>query len=72
PSRSIILVYQDTYVLGRGYLGNTKLRVPGKYLLQGFSYSGAWDDIPGDPEDGIEGGVGARGGAREGAPPGSP
>ncbi|MDR2339309.1 MAG: DUF3798 domain-containing protein, partial [Deltaproteobacteria bacterium] len=40
PSRSIILVYQDTYVLGRGYLGNTKLRVPGKYLLQGFSYSG--------------------------------
>lgn len=27
-----ILVYQDTYVFGRGYLGLTKLEVPEKYL----------------------------------------
>lgn len=30
--RNYILVYQDTYIFGKGYLGLTKLEVPEKYL----------------------------------------
>lgn len=30
--KNFIMVYQDTYVFGRGYLGLTELKVPEKYL----------------------------------------
>ena len=30
--RNFFLMYQDTYVLGKGYLGATKVTVPEKYL----------------------------------------
>ena len=26
------LIYQDTYIFGKGYLGNTSLQIPEKYL----------------------------------------
>ena len=32
PMRNFFLMYQDTYVLGKGYLGATKVTVPEKYL----------------------------------------
>jgi len=27
-----VLIYQDTYIFGRGYLGMTKVQVPEKYF----------------------------------------
>jgi hypothetical protein len=30
--RNLVLVYQDTYVFGRGYMGVTDLEIPQKYL----------------------------------------
>ncbi len=32
PMKNFYLLYQDTYVFGRGYLGATKVKVPDKYL----------------------------------------
>ena len=32
PMKNFYLVYQDTYVFGKGYLGATKVKVPDKYL----------------------------------------
>jgi hypothetical protein len=32
PVRNFFLVYQDTYVLGKGYLGVAEVEVPEKYL----------------------------------------
>ena len=31
-SKNMLLVYQDTYVFGKGYLGTTKVEIPEKYL----------------------------------------
>jgi hypothetical protein len=33
PIRNYFLIYQDTYVFGRGYLGATSVEIPEKYLL---------------------------------------
>jgi len=35
PLRSYFLIYQDTYILGRGFLGLTDIKIPEKYLLIG-------------------------------------
>jgi len=32
-ARNELLVYMDTYVFGRGYLGSTKVKIPAKYAL---------------------------------------
>jgi hypothetical protein len=31
-ARNELLVYMDTYVFGKGYMGTTKLKIPGKYI----------------------------------------
>ena len=31
-SENIFLVYQDTYIMGKGYMGATELEVPEKYF----------------------------------------
>ncbi|MDR1045432.1 MAG: DUF3798 domain-containing protein, partial [Candidatus Adiutrix sp.] len=33
PIRNYFLIYQDTYVFGRGYMGATSVEIPEKYLL---------------------------------------
>ncbi|MDR2460011.1 MAG: DUF3798 domain-containing protein [Deltaproteobacteria bacterium] len=38
PVRNLFMIYQDTYVFGRGYLGLTDLEVPLKYLVIGTSF----------------------------------
>ncbi|MDR0881202.1 MAG: DUF3798 domain-containing protein [Candidatus Adiutrix sp.] len=35
PIRNYFLIYQDTYILGRGYLGVTNIEIPEKYLMLG-------------------------------------
>ena len=35
--KNMMLIYQDTYILGKGYMGATKVKVPDKYLKIKFS-----------------------------------
>ena len=35
PIRNYFLIYQDTYILGNGYVGATSIDIPEKYLLMG-------------------------------------
>ena len=32
-----MLVYEDTYILGKGYMGTTSIEVPEKYMKIKFS-----------------------------------
>jgi hypothetical protein len=36
PLRNFFLIYQDTYILGKGYMGATDIDIPEKYLLIGM------------------------------------
>jgi hypothetical protein len=38
PVRNYFLIYQDTYIFGRGYMGMTGVEIPEKYLLIGTDY----------------------------------
>ena len=35
--RNLMLVYEDTYILGKGYMGTTSIEVPEKYMKIKFS-----------------------------------
>jgi hypothetical protein len=35
PIRNYFLVYQDTYIFGKGYTGMTGVEIPDKYMLIG-------------------------------------
>jgi hypothetical protein len=60
-----ILIYQDTYVLGKGYLGLTKLDVPAKYKAVVMSGAGATSPpyhiavVTGDAVQGVDDVLGA-------------
>lgn len=38
PVRNYFLIYQDTYIFGKGYMGMTGVEIPEKYLLIGTDY----------------------------------
>jgi hypothetical protein len=52
PLRDIILLYQDTYILGRGYLHTRDVSIPKEYFLTGFSFSSEAKDIRQSDDDG--------------------
>jgi hypothetical protein len=38
PVRNYFLVYQDTYIFGKGYMGTAEVEIPEKYLVIGTDY----------------------------------
>jgi hypothetical protein len=38
PVRNYFLIYQDTYIFGRGYMDATSVEIPEKYFLIGKDY----------------------------------
>jgi hypothetical protein len=48
PVRNYFLIYQDTYVFGKGYMGISEVEIPEKYLSIGTNY-----EFPGSGEEGL-------------------
>jgi hypothetical protein len=38
PVRNYFLIYQDTYIFGKGYMGATSVEIPEEYLLIGTNH----------------------------------
>jgi hypothetical protein len=49
PVRNYFLIYQDTYIFGKGYMGMTEVEIPEKYLMIGSDY----DEIQRNGEEGF-------------------
>ncbi|MDR2611718.1 MAG: DUF3798 domain-containing protein [Deltaproteobacteria bacterium] len=78
PLRNFFLVQQDTYILGKGYLGLTEIDVPDKYHVLGTGLGAATADLPlpddagepgGDADPAWKGGGPGRPGGSEGGRP---